>query len=167
VPSAQGAGGPVADLWSLPPGALNLDEALVDDEAALDRLAAVLPVLGADLESDTSDPEQPVTSSDGRSGPDAPGEFRPSRRSRREARGRSPGREKRSLSAVTVLLLLVIVYVVSAVLALAWKAMTGPEPGLGGRSGDTVVIDGPPPCPMYRDPRSTKATSSGACFFVG
>jgi uncharacterized protein YkwD len=166
-PSAQDPGGPVADLWSLPPGAFNLDEALIDDDAALDRLAAVLPVLGPDLEPDQLDPGWPVASGGGSSGHDASAGSRSGRRTRREIRGDSSGRGKLSLSAVSVLLLLVIVYAASTVLALAWKAMTGAESATAGRSDTVVVVDGPPPCPMYRDPRSTVAASSGTCFFVG
>jgi hypothetical protein len=50
----RGRGGEVFDLWSLPPGALSLDGALLGDEEALDRLAAVLPIL------DDAEPEPPT-----------------------------------------------------------------------------------------------------------
>jgi hypothetical protein len=178
-PSPAGPPGPVFDLWSPPPGALNLDESLMSDTAALDRLAAVLPVLGPDLDPDLApgpdlDPGPDLTgpalpASRGTPGPEGllPAPSRPGPRSRREIRADAGRVRSRGLSPVSVLLLLVVVYTLSVAALLGWDAWSGQGSDPGGREGGGIVIDGPPPCPMYRSPESAKAQASGACFFVG
>lgn len=178
--SVPGTTGPVFDLWSLPPGALNLDEALMDEEATWDRLAAVLPVLGPDLDSDLTDPvlpgppaprsgaePGPGRGAEAASGSRAAGGVRPEPRSRRGTRrdlahGRTSG-----LSVAGLVALLVVVYVASTAAVLAWDRWRGPAPSPAGPAGGKVVIDGPPSCPMYRSQQPGQVQSSGDCFFVG
>jgi hypothetical protein len=177
-------GDDVVDLWSLPPDAANLDDATCwnDDEAALDRLAAVLPALGADFDPpSTADPDRascfghgsdPVPALEPQAGgiDSQLARRRPVGRGRRSARReqqdrkRRPGR--RSLRPVDILVVLLAVYVaaVAGTLALGSMAEGTREPS----GGQRVVIDGPLPCPMYRLPAAPPATTTGGgCFFVG
>lgn len=182
-------GDDVVDLWSLPPDAANLDDATCwnDDEAALDRLAAVLPALGADFDPPSkadpdpasclghgSDPvpalEPQAGGIDGQPARRRPAGQGPVGRGRRSARKeqrdrkRRPGR--RGLRPVDILVVLLAVYVaaVAGTLALGSKVEGIREPA----GGQRVVIDGPLPCPMYRLPAARPATTTGGgCFFVG
>jgi hypothetical protein len=182
------AGDDVVDLWSLPPGAANLDDATCwNDDDALDRLAAVLPALGTDFDPPSKtglDPASYFGSGTGSASAHEPqagdadsqparrrpagqglaGQGRRSARQERRSRKRRPGR--RALRPVDILVVLLAVYVaaVAGTLALGSKAGSAHEP----TGGQRVVIDGPLPCPMYRLPAARSATTTGGgCFFVG
>ena len=133
----------VVDLWSLPPDAVDLeDEALLDEDSALDRLAAVLPVLGGDLEADLDCAAASAGAPRSTAGPaSAP-----------------------SLSPLAIGALLVAVYVASVAVLVGvawWRAAPTESPAR------RIVVDGPLTCPMYRAPTRSEDRPGGACFFVG
>ncbi|HET9657853.1 MAG TPA: hypothetical protein VFP72_21045 [Kineosporiaceae bacterium] len=179
-------GGGVPDLWSLPSGAVSLgDEALLGQDSAFDRLAAVLPVLGEEFPPE-GEPDLPGGLTRARSdlrgahdpspgtglGRPAAGSNRPGAATDRPRSGhRTPStptrtrsrRAARALSFRALVAILVAVYVAVVAIDLgvsAWRRGAEIKPA-------EVDIDGPIACPMHRVVQPPQAEADGTCFFVG
>ena len=168
----------VLDLWSPPPTALNLDASDLWGDDALDRLAAVLPILGEDVDATPGLGLSPpinqakdhdlTRGGDLAAGRDLPAAAHPVGAGAGgdvgvdvgvdvggDVGGGRPARRQefgtgrvRGLSVAGIVVLLVAVYSISVALAMVWRSNLV--------TGDPaeqrrvrIVTDGPLPCPMY------------------
>jgi hypothetical protein len=154
-----------SDLWSIPAGAVELDDAaLWGNGDILNRLSAVLPEV-AHPESGSASPG----AARGRTG---------TRRTRRAAEAAigKPGKHRKAIIVVTLAVSFCVAVLVGTLLS-----PTLLEPGRPGPNGSGTpaspasdswpITDGPSECPMYTAPPEGPAVppgpQSGGCFFVG
>lgn len=169
---------PRTDLWSIPPGAVELDDAAFwGNGDILDRLSAVLP------EAAEPEPTSPGASHGVRAGTrrarraaEAAGD--PGRRRRRGAELRAVGADGLSKTTIAAVLLLSFfgAVLVGAVFTPSPLGSSQPLPSgsstpAGSGPDPSPVVDGPNECPMYAAPpegaRVPPSPQSGGCFFAG
>jgi hypothetical protein len=158
-------GKPSSDLWSIPAGAVELDdEALWGNGDILDRLSAVLP--------EAADPQ---TVSAGAAHRHRTGTRR-ARRAAEVATG-EPVRRPRKGMVVAILMasfsaaVMVGLWFPPTLIVPGQPAPSGSSTPAGPASNPSPVTNGPSECPMYaappEGPNVPPGPQSGGCFFVG
>lgn len=160
---------PSSDLWSVPPGAMELDDAALWGKGDfVDRLSAVLP--------EVAHPESESESA-------LPGETPGRRTETRQTRGaadaatREPGRRPRLAMVVAILVVsfcgavLVGTFFPPPLLVPSLRVPNESSAPAGPALDPRPVTNGPSECPMYAappvGPNVAPGAQSGVCFFVG